>query len=86
MNAPLRVKLRPPSKNIGVQVKNPPTINATIRKIFLSNVNLEKLKNVDTTPFGLDTGFTVVYDLSSQTWITQPLPAGLTGDIDGGLY
>jgi len=76
-----------PSRDpLRVSVKFPPKINTTINKVILSNVNLEELKNVDTLPYGLSSGFTVVYNSTTNTWITQPLPEGLSGDVDGGLY
>ena len=82
---PLTVTIKQPSA-LTVTVKQPSSVTANTKVFSIANVNLEKLKNVTTIPFGLNDNFVVVYDTTSKQWIAQALPEGITGDIDGGAY
>jgi hypothetical protein len=61
-----------------------PTINTTVKKVSLPLVNLEELKNVDSND--LEDGYTIVYDASTNTWITQAFSGLSVGNIDGGTF
>jgi hypothetical protein len=80
----IRVQVGTPS---GVQASihkdNP--INTELKKVEVSLVNLEKLKNVDTATNGLENGYTLIYDSNTQTWVTQTFN-NIVGNIDGGTY
>jgi len=65
-----------------VQVTTPQRINTSIKKVSLPLVNLEELKNVDTT--GLQDGYTLVWNETNQQWVTQEIEA--LGNIDGGTF
>lgn len=69
-----------------VQLGESPKINASLRKVDFALVNLEQLNNVDET--GLEDGFSLVYDASTQSWRTQLIQGGLDANatIDGGGY
>ncbi len=63
-----------------------PSINTTVRKVSLPLVNLEELKNVNSSD--LENGYTLVYDANTNQWVTQSadeLALNLQ-DIDGGTY
>jgi hypothetical protein len=63
-----------------------PTINTTVRKVSLPLVNLEELKNVNSSD--LENGYTLVYDANTNQWVTQSadeLALNLQ-NIDGGTY
>ena len=49
-------------------------------------ISLNSLKNVDTTD--LQDGYTLVYDTTTNKWISQQVTVGLgdVGNIDGGTY
>jgi ribosome assembly protein YihI (activator of Der GTPase) len=80
----IRVQVGTPS---GVQASihkdNP--INTELKKVEVSLVNLEKLKNVDTLTNGLENGYTLIYNSNTQTWVTQTFN-NIVGNIDGGTY
>lgn len=60
-------------------------INTSIRKVSLSLVNLEELKNVDTT--NLQDGYTLVWNETDQQWVTQQVQVSAADlSIDGGTY
>jgi len=65
-----------------VQVTAPQKINTSIKKVSLPLVNLEELKNVDTTD--LQDGYTLVWNETNQQWVTQEIEA--LGNIDGGTF
>lgn len=67
-----------------VQTHIRPVINTTVKKVQLPLVNLDELKDVNTT--GLQDGYTLVWNETSQTWITQSITLGGIGNIDGGTY
>jgi hypothetical protein len=63
-----------------------PAINTTVRKVSLPLVNLEELKNVNSSD--LENGYTLVYDANTNQWVTQSadeLALNLQ-NIDGGTY
>jgi hypothetical protein len=66
-----------------VQVTTPQKINTNIKKVSLPLVNLEELKNVDASE--LQNGYTLIWDESTQQWVTQSLDVVAT-NIDGGIY
>jgi len=66
-----------------VQVSTPPTINTNVRKVSLSLINLEELKNVNTS--NLEDGATLVWNETEQRWDTQQIQS-LETFIDGGTY
>jgi ATP-dependent 26S proteasome regulatory subunit len=57
-----------------------------VRKNTGENITLNSLKNVDTTD--LQDGYTLVYDTTTNTWVSQPVGAAEfeLGNIDGGTY
>jgi len=61
-----------------------PRVNSTVSKVNLDLVNVEELNNVDAT--GLEDGYTLIYDESSQKWVAQRIEVGGIGNIDGGTY
>ena len=67
-----------------VTTNAPPTINTTVKKVSLPLVNLEELKNVDSDD--LEDGYTLVYDATTNTWITQAVSGATVGNIDGGTF
>ena len=80
----IRVQVGTPS---GVQAaihKDNP-INTELKKVEVSLVNLEKLKNVDTATNGLENGYTLIYNSNTQTWVTQTFN-NIVSNIDGGTY
>ena len=85
--AAINVKVRTP-KNVRVQVKAPTAISASIRRITLTNTNLEHLINVNEFAYGLQDGFTVVYDVATRTWKTRHITTVINEavDLDGGIY
>lgn len=63
-----------------------PKINTQLKRISLPLVNLEELKNVNSSE--LDNGYTLIYDSVEEQWITQsPEELSLNlPNIDGGTY
>lgn len=47
-------------------------------------LTVQSLSNVDTT--NLQDGYTLVYDSTTNLWISQPVDAGSIGQVDGGTY
>lgn len=78
----IRVQVGTPN---GVQaaVRKDNPISTELKKVEVSLVNLEKLKNVDTATNGLENGYTLIYDSNTQTWVTKN---SIVGNIDGGTY
>jgi hypothetical protein len=78
----IRVQVGTPS---GVQaaIRKDNPISTELKKVEVSLVNLEKLKNVDTATNGLENGYTLIYNANSETWVTQQQALG---NIDGGTY
>ena len=78
----IRVQVGTPS---GVQaaIRKDNPISTELKKVEVSLVNLEKLKNVDTATNGLENGYTLIYDSNTQTWVTKN---SIVGNIDGGTY
>ena len=67
---------------IRVQTKTPTIINTTIKKYQIPFIKVADLADVDVT--GLQDGYTLVYNSSTETWFVQV--AAASGDIDGGSY
>jgi hypothetical protein len=63
-----------------------PNINTKVKKVSIPLVNLEELKNVNSSE--LDNGYTLIYDSVEEQWITQsPEELSLNlPNIDGGTY
>lgn len=61
----------------------PATINTTVKKVSLPLVDLEELKNVNTTD--LQDGYTLIWNENSQQWVSQEISSVAT-NIDGGTY
>lgn len=61
-----------------------PAINTTLKKVSLSLVNLEELKNVESD--ALEDGYTLVYDAAQEKWVTQAASGLAIENIDGGTY
>jgi hypothetical protein len=66
-----------------VQVSTPQKINTNVKKVSLPLVNLEELKNVNTTD--LQDGYTLIWSETEQQWVTQQIQA-TASNIDGGTY
>jgi hypothetical protein len=83
----INVRVRQPSV-LRVQVQAPTTINTSLRRIMIANAKLEELQNVDPLTYGLQDGFTVVYDVATQTWKTQHIQTVVNEniDVDGGSF
>jgi hypothetical protein len=80
----LKVHVTTPNA-LKVEVTAPQKINTTIKKVSLPLVNLEELKNVDTAQ--LENGYTLVWNESTQQWVSQSLNVDLhLAKIDGGVY
>lgn len=79
----LTVRTNTSTSKIGATVGTPPAINSTVRRVSVDLVNIEELNNVDVSG-GLDGGYTLVYDATTQQWVAQ-LVEGIT-NIDGGTY
>lgn len=60
-----------------------PSINTTVRKVNIPSVNLEQLKNVNSTT--LEDGYTLVYDADNEEWVAQAATTNV-GNIDGGTF
>lgn len=67
-----------------VQVSTPQRINTNVKKVSLPLVNLEELKNVNTS--GLQDGYTLIWSETEQQWVTQEITASAASNIDGGTY
>ena len=61
----------------------PAPINTTVKKVLLPLVDLEELKNVNTTD--LQDGYTLIWNENSQEWVSQVISTGAS-NIDGGTY
>ena len=57
--------------------------NTTVKKVLLPLVDLEELKNVNTTD--LQDGYTLIWNENSQEWVSQVISTGAS-NIDGGTY
>jgi hypothetical protein len=64
-----------------VKVKAPAPINTQIKKLAIPN--LEELNNVDTVTNGLNDGYLLSYNDTTNQWVTT---AANALDIDGGSY
>lgn len=64
-----------------VKVQTPATINTQVKRLILPN--LEELNNVDTVTNGLDNGYLLSYNDTTNQWVTT---ASNALDIDGGSY
>jgi hypothetical protein len=83
----LEVQVNRPGKISSVQVTGPGVINTSVKKVQMPLVKLEELVNVDENVNGLQNGYTLVYNASTQTWITQEIESIVGLDnIDGGTY
>lgn len=49
-----------------------------------AELKVQSLTNVVSTD--LQDGYTLVYDSETQNFITQQIPAGAVGNVDGGTY
>lgn len=47
-------------------------------------LTVQSLSNVDTTD--LQDGYTLVYDSTTNLWISQPIDIGIALSVDGGTY
>lgn len=83
----IRVTVRTPPA-LRVSVEPPLVINTSLRRVAIKNVKLEELLNVDPLTYGLNEGFTVVYDVASSTWKTQHITTVINEniDLDGGTF
>jgi hypothetical protein len=66
-----------------VQVSTPQKINTNVKKVSLPLVNLEELKNVNSTD--LEDGYTLIWSETEKQWVTQQIQA-TSSNIDGGTY
>jgi hypothetical protein len=66
-----------------VQVSAPQKINTNVKKVSLPLVNLEELKNVNSTD--LEDGYTLIWSETEKQWVTQQIQA-TSSNIDGGTY
>jgi hypothetical protein len=66
-----------------VQVSAPQKINTNVKKVSLPLVNLEELKNVNSTD--LEDGYTLIWSETEKQWVTQQIQAKAS-NIDGGTY
>jgi hypothetical protein len=82
----LRVQISKGSASQRVSVAEPAKINTNISKVQLSSVDLEALNNVDTETNGLQDGYTLVYNSTTNQWITQSVTNVSVGNIDGGFF
>lgn len=82
----LRVQISKGSASQQVSVAEPAKINTNISKVQLSSVDLEALNNVDTETNGLQDGYTLVYNATTNQWITQSVTNVSVGNIDGGFF
>jgi hypothetical protein len=82
----LRVQISKGSASQQVSVAEPAKINTNISKVQLSSVDLEALNNVDTETNGLQDGYTLVYNSTTNQWITQSVTNVSVGNIDGGFF
>lgn len=68
---------------IKVQVKLQPQINTSIKKLQVPFIKLEEL--IDVNASGLQDGYTIVFNATTQTWVVQQGGTS-AGNLDGGIY